>query len=148
MVFSSFCPSAKCLYKVVGITHWQDLVRLWFFQKANCKGFRLWPFIKVGDFWFHLAAVSAVEGQLKPLLLTCEQLATPGHKFCTCWAGGGLGQIGPIGLGKLLHWNWIWKADAVLAVVELCVRILWFLNVLNKVFLIRLPGSYSHVYLL
>lgn len=42
-----------------------------FFQKANCKGFRLSACSKVGVLGSHVAAVSAAEGQLRPLLLAC-----------------------------------------------------------------------------
>ena len=80
MVFPSFRTSAERLYKVVSITHWQDLVHLRFFQKANHKGFRLSAFSEVGVLGvlgLHVAAVSAAEGQLSPLLLACEGLCHP-----------------------------------------------------------------------
>lgn len=83
MVFPSFHTSAKGLCEVVSITHQQDLAHLQFFlKKANLRDFRLLSFSKIGVLGLCVAAVSTMEGQLGPLLLTCEGLCQP------CWGSG------------------------------------------------------------
>lgn len=60
---------------MVSITQQQELVHLQIFnKKANLRDFRLSAFSKIGVLGLYVAAVSIVQGQLGPLLLTCEGL--------------------------------------------------------------------------
>lgn len=123
MVFPSFHTSAKGLWKVVSITHQQELVHLQIFnKKANLRDFGLSAFSKIGVLGLCLAAVSTVQGQLGPLLLTCEGLCHP------CLGSGSAGSVQEIlwarwtqKCGEKFSTERVWKAGAATAVVTCAV---------------------------